>query len=176
MAEHLDGRRTLKSTLNVSPEAALHYSIDEPDDPGKCAGNVVMVHGFGESSEAWRDWVSHLTPNYRVARYDQRGFGRSTPMREGFAWSLDMLANDLVQVIEKVSKQPTHVVAAKIGGPVAIRAAVTRPDLFKSLTLVGTPVKGPQAQAWIEQIRSEGMLAWAKSTMDARMGPDMPAD
>lgn len=166
----------MTSTLKVSPEAALHYSVDDPAGSGKRAGTVLMVHGFGESSEAWRDWVSHFTQNYRVARYDQRGFGRSSPMPEDFAWSLDLLAADMARMIETVSDGPVHVVAAKIAGSVSIRAAVKRPDLFKSLTLVGAPVKGPQADHWIRQIKSDGMLAWAKTTMDARMGPDMPAD
>ncbi len=91
-------------------------------------------------------------------------------MPRDFPWSLDQLADDLIRVVKASAKGPVHLVAAKIGGPVAIRAVVTRPELFASLTLVGTPVVGPKADAWIRQIEAEGPLAWARATMAARLG------
>jgi len=161
-------------TLSRPAGVELVYRVDDFTDPWTEAKTVLLVHGFAESSEAWRSWVPHFLRRYRVVRYDQRGFGRSTVMPADFSWSLDQLADDLVQVITRVAKGPVHLVAAKIGGPVAIRAAVTRPDLVATLTLVGTPVIGPKAEPWIRQIEAEGPMAWARATMDARLGEDVP--
>lgn len=164
----------MNDRLSVSPDAYLNYIIDDFTEPWRTASTVVFVHGFAESSASWTQWLPYFLHDHRVVRYDQRGFGHSTPMPRDYPWSLDELADDLVKVIEAASATKAHIVAAKIGGPVAIRAARRRPDLFSTLTLVGTPVVGPRPDAWIKQIEAEGPLAWARTTMDSRMGSDMP--
>ena len=169
----------MQHILDVAPGVSLYYTVDDFTDPWTPAKTVILVHGFAESGEAWRGWVPHLSRDYRVVRLDQRGFGRSTAMARDFAWSLDILSGDLVRLIETVTptaRRPVHVVAAKIAGPVAIRTATARPDLVATLTLVGTPVVGPNGAGWIEHIDTKGVRDWAETTMDARMGSAMPAE
>ena len=64
------------------PDCRLFYTIDDHTDPWARADSVVFVHGFTESTEAWRAWVPHFSRHYRVVRYDQRGFGQSDSRSE----------------------------------------------------------------------------------------------
>ncbi|MEK9724267.1 MAG: hypothetical protein VW405_12415, partial [Rhodospirillaceae bacterium] len=77
-------------------------------------------------------WVPYLARLGHVVRMDLRGFGASTPMPEDFAWSLDALADDVARLIAATAPDGAHLVAAKIAGPVRIRAATRRPDLVKT--------------------------------------------
>jgi 3-oxoadipate enol-lactonase len=153
----------------------LYWRVDDFTDPWRSAATVLLIHGFAETSEAWRAWVPHLARDYRVIRIDRRGFGKSDPMPADFAWSLDRMVDDTVSFIEAHAAGGTHVIGCKIATPLSIRLAVRRPDLVKSLVLCGGPATAPNGEAWARQIQERGAKDWAASTMDARMGAEMPA-
>ncbi|MFL2688576.1 MAG: alpha/beta fold hydrolase [Alphaproteobacteria bacterium] len=155
--------------IPVPPYGSIHYRIDDFIRPWDKADTVCCVHGFCESSAAWNPWIPYLGKLNRVVRYDQRGFGQSTPMPIDFPWSLDVLADDLINLIETVSKKPVHIISAKIGGPVTVRAAVKRPDLVKTLTLCSTPIKGPNGIPVGQLMAEQGMRAYAETTMGPRL-------
>ncbi|WP_161140333.1 alpha/beta fold hydrolase [Propylenella binzhouense] len=153
--------------------AELFYRIDDFTDPWRKAPPVLMLHGFGESHEAWRAWVPHLARDYPVIRVDRRGFGASTPAALDHPWTIDGMAEDVVALLEGLAGEPAHIVAAKIAVPIAIRTAARRPGLVRSLTLLGGAVTGPDGTSSADMMAREGIRAWAEATMDERMGPDM---
>lgn len=155
--------------LTVTPDAEINCLIDDFTDPWTEPETILLIHGVAESTAVWWAWMPHLIRRWRVVRIDQRGFGKSTPMPEDFAWSTDMLADDVGQVIRQVAPKGVHLVGAKIAGPVVVRAARRHPERVKSLTLVGAPVQGPNQPDWLELIEKEGVRAWAAATMDARL-------
>ncbi|HAA92762.1 MAG TPA: hypothetical protein DCS82_02170 [Rhodospirillaceae bacterium] len=157
------------ATMPIEPDGHIHYRIDDFIRPWDSADTVCCVHGFCESSLAWNPWVPILGQQLRVVRHDQRGFGRSTAMPKDFPWSVDVLADDLINLIETVIKTPVHVVGAKIGGPVTVRAAAKRPDLVKTLTLCSTPLKGPDGAPVAKLMANQGMRAYAETTMGPRL-------
>ena len=168
-------RMTEGSYHTLSDGYRLYWRVDDFTDPWCNAPAALLIHGFAETSEAWRAWVPHLARDYRVIRIDRRGFGKSDPMPADFPWSLDRMVEDTVSFIEAQAAPPTHIIGAKIATPLGIRLAVRRPDLVKSLVLCGGPATAPNGEAWARQIEARGARDWAASTMDARMGPEMPA-
>jgi len=169
MEEKMDGYHTL------SDGHRLYWRLDDFTDPWKVAPTVLLIHGFAETSEAWRAWVPHLARDYKVLRIDRRGFGKSDPMPVDFPWSLDRMVDDTVSFIEAHAAGGTHIIAGKIATPLSIRLAVRRPELVKSLVLVGGPAAAPNGEGWARHVEEHGARNWAAMTMDARMGPDMPA-
>lgn len=167
---------SVKRFLAVSSGAHLCYRVDDYTDPWRRAETVVFVHGFGESGQAWRAWVPHLARRYRVVRYDQRGFGDSTPMAVDFPWSLEVLVTDLECVVHELCAEPVHLVGAKIAGPVVLRFAASRPELTRSVTVVGSMAQGPQhVDGWVRHIEQRGVADWARATMGPRLGSALPA-
>lgn len=155
--------------LPIPPDGELNYVIDDFSWPWDAPETILCVHGLAEGTWAWVRWVPYLTQLGRVVRMDQRGFGESSPMPTDFTWQLDTLADDVLHMIETVAPDGVHLIGAKIAGPVSIRAATRRPELVKSLTLVGTPIVGPSEDAWIEKVEEKGVREWAEKTMDARL-------
>jgi len=153
---------------------SLAYTVDDFHEPWRAADTIVLIHGLAESGEAWRAWVPHLAREFRVVRPDLRGFGRSTPMSGDFAWSLDGLADDLAALIEGLGCKPAHVVGAKIGSTISARLATRHPALLRTLTLIGLPVKGSRNRPGLDP-ETHGVRAWARSSMDGRLGSVSPA-
>src|SRR5215470_12348001 len=173
--EHSGMEHTIDGYHTLSDGHRLYWRVDDFTDPWKEAPTVLLIHGFAETSEAWRAWVPHLARDCRVLRIDRRGFGKSDPMPVDFPWSLDRMVDDTVSFIEAHAAEGTHIIGCKIATPLSIRLAVRRPDLVKSLVLCGGPATAPNGEAWARQIEERGAKDWAASTMDARMGPEMPA-
>jgi 3-oxoadipate enol-lactonase len=167
----------MKSTIDIDPDLRMCYRVDDFTDPWRSPETVLCVHGFGESGEAWRGWVPHLARHFRVVRIDQRGFGDSTPMHEDFAWSLDVLVRDLQRAVTKLGGGAVHLVGAKVAGPVVMRFAATHPNLVRSVTVVGSLLKGPQkTDEWVDHITRHGAASWARMTMGPRLGASMPPE
>ena len=100
---------------------------------------ILMLHGNAESGAAWYAWVPALARRYRVVRPDMRGFGASTPMPRDFPWTLDIIIDDFVRLMDSLGIERFHLVGAKIGGTIARAFAARKPERVKTLTVIGTP-------------------------------------
>lgn len=161
----------MEKEFECSDGAKLFYQVDDYTDPWRSAQTVLFVHGIAESSEVWRAWVPHFAGRFRVIRLDVRGFGRSTPMTESFNWSLDLLVNDLVEFIRHLDCGPVHLVGAKSGGTMTFKLAADYPELVQTLAGMTPAAQGKEsALKWAVQIREQGIHAWARDTMQGRLG------
>ncbi|QHE83715.1 alpha/beta fold hydrolase [Hydrogenophaga sp. BPS33] len=154
----------------------LAYVLDDHTDPWRDAQTIIFVHGFTENLHAWRCWVPHFSRDYRVVRFDQRGFGQSGAVPVDFNFSTQMLVDDARALIDEVSpNRPVHLVSGKSGGIAAVATAIAHPDRVASLTLTSPALKGPETPGWLEHIDRYGMASWARWTMGDRLGKQMPA-
>ena len=80
----------------------LFYEINDYTDPWTTPETVLMVHGFTESTPAWRAWVPHLARHYRVIRFDQQGFGQSSAVPHESAFS----THNFVEHAAKLRQRP----------------------------------------------------------------------
>lgn len=162
------------STLHIPPDLAMHYVIDDYTDPWRDAETVLMLHGNTESHVAWYGWVPHLARRFRVVRPDMRGFGASTPMPREFPWTIDVLINDYLALMNSLGVERVHLVGAKLGGTVARCFAARHPDKVSTLTVAGTPppVRDLRARvlAWTPEFENLGVEHWARRTMSGRLG------
>jgi pimeloyl-ACP methyl ester carboxylesterase len=85
------------------PDCRLFYTIDDHTDPWSRAESVLFVHGFTENTEAWRAWVPHFSRRYRVIRFDQRGFGQSSPVTSDYPLTTELYVGDLARVIRQLA-------------------------------------------------------------------------
>ena len=157
--------------FEVEPGVQLHYQVDDFTDPWIKAPTVILVHGFAEGGEAWRAWVPALARRYRVVRFDMRGYGKSTPMPEGYPWTMERLLGDIAALAAHVGAGRHHLIGAKSGGSLVLQFAARYPERVLSVVAVTPPVvSAAGVPAWREQIAREGVLAWARTTMPGRLG------
>lgn len=162
----------------VTADCALQYQWDDFTDPWHTAETVLFIHGNSEDSRAWFGFLPYFARDFRLLRPDWRGYGGSTPMPVDYAWSLDRLAEDFAALMAARQIARCHVVAAKIGGPIALHFAAVKPQLVQSLTVIGSPVSGKHLKAHNhggEEIETEGPEGFYRRTMAARLGAAMPA-
>lgn len=101
---------------------------------------TVLLHGFPESSYAWRHQVGPLAAaGLRVVAPDQRGYARSDKPRGIGAYRLDRLAGDVAALVAALGAERARVVGHDWGGAVAWYLAATRPELVERLAILNVP-------------------------------------
>ena len=104
----------------------------------------MLVHGALASHTMWKYQVGDLSKSFRVITCDLRGHGESDkgdPSR----YSIELLANDLIALADKLGIEKTHLVGYSMGGLVAEQFALDYPHRLHTLVLGGTPTRMPSA-------------------------------
>jgi len=164
-----------------SPGFDLHYEVDDFTDPWTKPDTILLLHGNSESSAAWYGWVPLLARRFRVVRPDMRGHGRSTVMARNFPWTLDVIIDDYIRLMDTLGVDRFHLVGAKIGGTIARAFAARRASRVRTLTVVGTPPPfreeaAARIPAWTRDLAENGVEPWARRTMTGRLGNKFPPE
>ena len=137
----------------------LRMHVLEAGDPQ--APCVLLLHGFPELAYSWRKVIPALAAaGYHVLAPDQRGYGRTTGWDgryDGDLASFHILSivRDALSLLSRLGIAQAHVVGHDFGSPVAAYAALTRPDVFRSVVLMSAPFGGPPAALPSPEIHSE---------------------
>jgi Predicted hydrolases or acyltransferases (alpha/beta hydrolase superfamily) len=108
--------------------ANIHY-----EEHGTGTEAVVFAHGLLFDKSIFADQIAALEDRYRCIAFDFRGQGESEITRSGY--DMDTLSDDAAALIEVVGASPCHFVGLSMGGFVALRLAIRRPALLRSLIL-----------------------------------------
>jgi len=165
----------------IDSDLEMHYVVDDFTDPWRRSETILLLHGNAESGAVWFGWVPHLAREYQVVRPDMRGFGKSTPMRRDYDWTLDRIADDYAELMRQLNIPHVHLVGAKLGGTVARRFAARHPALVTTLTVAGTPPPNrDDRRAMIAELipdfEANGVEPWARRTMSGRLGSRFPQE
>ena len=119
----------------------LYYEVAGSGEP------VVLVHAFTLDTRMWDDQFEVLARDFRVIRYDARGFGKSAPPKPGEPYSN---ADDLAALLDRLDARKAHVVGLSMGGRFALDYAVTYPDGLRSLVVIDGVIGGWQwSREWL---------------------------
>ncbi len=80
---------------------------------------------------------------HRVVAYDARGHGRSSPAPAPDAYTYELLAEDLREVLDKLEIRRAAIAGASMGAHTALRFALDHPDRVFALGLI-TPAFDPE--------------------------------
>ncbi|HEX3921467.1 MAG TPA: alpha/beta fold hydrolase [Streptosporangiaceae bacterium] len=103
---------------------------------------VVLLHGFPDSGRLWRHQVTALSAaGFRVIVPDLRGYGRSGKPEAVEAYSLPLLAGDVLAVLADLGIERAHVVGHDWGAALAWGLGSLVPDKVDHLAVlsVGHP-------------------------------------
>jgi len=125
------GHQSQSRSLNVG-DAVINYEITGTGAP------LVLIHGWAQDLTIWDDQVREFSKQYRVLRYDRRGFGKST----GFA---DASADpaDLRVLLDSLGMSSAFVLGLSAGARAALNFTVAFPERVRALVLYGqAPIPG----------------------------------
>ena len=97
---------------------------------------IVLVHGLGGSATNWSELAPLLARTHRVIAPDLPGHGGSEPLVA--VAGLQSFADSVYAVMEHEGAVPAPVVGHSLGGLVAVRLALRRPEAVSALVLAGS--------------------------------------
>jgi pimeloyl-ACP methyl ester carboxylesterase len=139
---------------------------------GKAQSNLpplLLVHGFGASTDHWRKNIVQLQSQFQVWAIDLLGFGRSAKPKQEYSGNL--WREQLHDFITEVIGQPTVLAGNSLGGYASLCVAAEYPQSTAGLILLNSA--GPfsdnqensQSQSssnpWGQLVRSILLQPWA---------------
>ena len=103
------------------------------DALGEAGSPVLILHGLLGAARNWTGIAKELAARQRVFALDLRNHGRS-PWAE--TMSFDDMAGDVAAFIERRGLRAVALIGHSLGGKVAMRLALTRPELIERLAVV----------------------------------------
>lgn len=101
---------------------------------------VVLLHGFPELAYSWRHQVPVLAAaGFRVIAPNQRGYGESSQPRETESYTIDVLAADVIGLLDALGVGQAVVVGHDWGSPVAWHTALRHPDRVRAVGSLSVP-------------------------------------
>jgi 3-oxoadipate enol-lactonase / 4-carboxymuconolactone decarboxylase len=145
----------------ISHGARLYWRQDGAADKP----TLVLLTSIGTDLSLYDPVVPLLTPDFRVIRLDTRGHGASDAPAGDY--SLDLLADDVLAVMDAAGADKASLCGTSLGGMIAMTLAAKAPERVEALVLACTsPAMDPAV--WNQRlalIRAEGMGAIAEAVM-----------
>lgn len=116
---------------------------------------LLLVHGFGASTDHWRKNITGLCDEFEVWAIDLLGFGRSA--KPNWQYSGDLWRDQLYEFITEVIGQPTVLAGNSLGGYACLCVAAQRPDAAAGLVLLNSagPFSDTQSSPEPDSLQSE---------------------
>lgn len=134
---------------------------------------LLLVHGFGASTDHWRKNLAGLSSEFEVWAIDLLGFGRSA--KPDWRYSGDLWRDQLHDFITQVMGQPAVLAGNSLGGYTSLCTAAQRSDSVAGLVLINsagpfsdpepTPPPNPLREVMGKTIQTLFQQDWASSLL-----------
>lgn len=118
---------------------------------------LLLVHGFGASTDHWRKNIADLQHDFEVWAIDLLGFGRSA--KPDWVYSGELWQAQLHDFIEQVIGQPVAIAGNSLGGYASLCVAANHPAWVRGVVLLNsagpfTDTVKAQPKGWQKILRS----------------------
>jgi pimeloyl-ACP methyl ester carboxylesterase len=125
---------------------------------------VFLLHGFPETSHAWRKQMPTLATRFRVVAPDLRGYGGSDKPVGIAAYRTAVIADDIAALVRAFGAERAHIVGHDWGGAVAWTLAMLHPEAVDRLAVLNCPhpavMKRALRSSWTQMRRSWYIFAF----------------
>ena len=149
---------------------SLRYELS---GAGAGAPVVVLVHELGGCLDSWDETLPAFQQQFRVLRYDQRGFGQSEKVSgTSGTIKLDDMVADIAALLDALGiTSPVHVVGSALGAGIAAAFAARHRSrvarlVIQSLVTRSNPATRPHMVARAAEVDRTGMRAQAQASLD----------
>lgn len=129
----------------------MYYEIHGEGEP------LLMIQGMGGDLSTL-GFDKKKPKNYLWVVFDSRGAGRTDKPDEPY--SIEMMAQDTIELLDKLGIRRTHVVGASLGSRIALEIAAKHPERVNGLVLVvaaarSPHIDNPQTAILFDQLREQ---------------------
>jgi pimeloyl-ACP methyl ester carboxylesterase len=97
---------------------------------------LLLIHGFGASTDHWRKNIADLQQDFEVWAIDLLGFGRSA--KPQLAYSSNLWRDQLYEFIRDIIGKPTILAGNSLGGYASLCVAAQYPDSTAGVILLNS--------------------------------------
>ena len=115
--------------------AELYYDIAGAGYP------FTLIHGMLLDRSSWDEQLDVFAQQYRVVRYDMRGWGESSQEQAEPPFSP---SQDLLSLLDSLNIQKMYLLGLSGGGGLALDFTLEHPDIVDALILVASSISGDQ--------------------------------
>jgi 3-oxoadipate enol-lactonase / 4-carboxymuconolactone decarboxylase len=126
---------------------------------------LMLLNAIGTDMALWDPLVPLLLPHFQILRFDARGHGASDAPPGDY--SFEMLAHDVIAVMDAASLPRAAIAGVSLGGMIAMETALRFPEHVAALVLICTSASIDRA-LWTERVRSvraRGVVSVADGAM-----------
>lgn len=122
-------------------DSKIYYEIFGKGEP------IILIHAGVTDSRMWNYQIEDLSENFKVIRFDQRGFGKSSIPENSYNPVLD-----IIRLMDSCKLSKVNLVGISLGALQAIDLAIEYPERVKTLIISGTGIPDwPQPQDVLEK-------------------------
>ncbi len=121
----------IKSGYLEVPDGKLYYEVAGEGDW------IVLVHDGNLHSVTWDEQFPVFSRDYKVVRYDRRGYGKSTYPEKPYS-----NIEDLAEVFKQLNIDKATLMGMSAGGGLVLDFTLENPDKVTGLVLIGAVVSG----------------------------------
>lgn len=119
----------------------LHVDSYAYTGAGNSGAAVLLIHGWGMHGGIWRGVAEHLAQHVNVLAVDLPGHGNSVPIK-------NMDLDSIVDALAAQFSEPLKLCGWSLGGQVALRWALRRPEQVERLMLIASTPCFAQRADW----------------------------
>ena len=93
-------------------------------------------HGNSYPASCYRQLLTPLEKKFKINAVEMFGHNKKYPVTDGWTY----LVEELIDSIETFTDEPVYGVGHSLGGILTFIAAVKRPDLFKAVVMLDSPI------------------------------------
>ncbi|MFQ3614946.1 MAG: alpha/beta fold hydrolase [Cyanobacteriota bacterium] len=121
---------------------------------------LLLVHGFGASTDHWRKNIPELAQHYQVYAIDLLGFGRSA--KPNWDYRTEIWRDQLRDFCQQVVRRPVVGIGNSLGGYVVLSLAAEWPEWIRGVVLLngagGFSTLGGSPTGWKQWLG--GLVGW----------------
>ena len=135
---------------------------------------LVLSHSLACTVRMWDPQVEAFKGSFRILNYDMRGHGQTSAPKGPY--TLDMLADDVLSLLDLLKIKKAHYCGLSIGGMIGQTIAIRGGGPFERMVFADTThmQNADALKQWEERIviaESKGMAALVDSTMERWFTP-----
>ncbi len=122
-----------------------------------CQGNgfpIIFIHGYGGNKEFWNPQIRDMSKFFKAIAFDIRGTGESD--RPNIPYTMNMLADDVMGLMDFLSIEKAHIVGRSFGGMIAQNFILRYPQKVEKLVLIATNYGRPDTE-WVDIIQKSNL-------------------
>lgn len=135
--------------------ARLHYEVAGSGPP------VVLIHSGITDSRSWNPQFKEFARDFRVLRYDLRGFGQSDVPQGTYS-----SVSDLVALLDAAGMGRAAFVGVSMGGALALDLALEHSERVSALVLVASGFSGRKPSESFKAVMGEIETLWKSGLID----------